>query len=61
MTPLETLFRLEIEFHRRLHTVAPGLIDAGSLHTSTPAPGKNCPGSALRWAILAGYAKLEAT
>ena len=34
MSPLEKLFRLEIEFHRRLRTAAPGLIDAGSLHTS---------------------------
>ena len=34
MSPLEKLFRLELEFHRRLRTAAPGLIDAGSLHTS---------------------------
>jgi hypothetical protein len=34
MSPLETLFRLEIDFHRRLRTQAPGTADAGSLHTS---------------------------
>jgi hypothetical protein len=31
---LETLFRLEIEFHRRLRTEVPGTIDTGGLHTS---------------------------
>jgi hypothetical protein len=31
---LETLFRLEIEFHRRLRTAAAGAIDIGGLHTS---------------------------
>ncbi len=34
MSPLETLFRLEIEFHRRLRTLAPSTPDASSLHTS---------------------------
>jgi hypothetical protein len=34
MPPLERLFRLEIEFHRRLRTQAPGTVDAGALHTS---------------------------
>jgi hypothetical protein len=34
MTPLERLFRLEIEFHRRLRTQAPGTADARALHTS---------------------------
>ena len=34
MSPLETLFRLEIEFHQRLRTQAPGDGDAASLHTS---------------------------
>jgi hypothetical protein len=34
MAPLETLFRLEIEFHRRLRTEAPGTVDARALHTS---------------------------
>jgi hypothetical protein len=34
MPPLEKLFRLEIEFHRRLRTQAPGTTDAGALHTS---------------------------
>ena len=34
MPPLETLFRLEIEFHRRLRTQAPGTVDASALHTS---------------------------
>ncbi len=34
VSPLEKLFRLEIEFHRRLRTAAPGtIIDVGSLHT----------------------------
>jgi hypothetical protein len=32
--PLERLFLLEVEFHRRLRTHAPGTADAGSLHTS---------------------------
>ncbi len=34
MPPLEMLFRLELEFHRRLRTTAPGTGEAGSLHTS---------------------------
>jgi hypothetical protein len=34
MTPLEKLFRLEIEFHRRLRALPPGVVEAGSLHTS---------------------------
>jgi hypothetical protein len=34
MMPLETLYRLEIEFHRRLRTLAPGTADTGGLHTS---------------------------
>jgi hypothetical protein len=34
VSPPETLFRLEIEFHRRLRTQAPGTADLGSLHTS---------------------------
>lgn len=34
MSPLERLFRLEIEFHRRLRTQAPGIGGAGALHTS---------------------------
>ena len=34
MPPLEKLFRLEIEFHRRLRTDAPGTADATALHTS---------------------------
>ena len=34
MAPLERLFRLEIEFHRRLRTEAPGPADARALHTS---------------------------
>ena len=34
MPPLEKLFRLEIEFHRRLRTQAPGTRDARALHTS---------------------------
>ncbi len=34
MSPLERLFRLEIEFHRRLRSDAPGTGDASSLHTS---------------------------
>jgi hypothetical protein len=34
MPPLERLFRLEIEFHRRLRTQAPGTEDARALHTS---------------------------
>jgi hypothetical protein len=34
MPPLERLFRLEIDFHRRLRTEAPGTADARALHTS---------------------------
>jgi hypothetical protein len=34
MPPLEMLFRLELEFHRRLRTTAPGTAEAGSLHAS---------------------------
>jgi hypothetical protein len=34
MSPLETLFRLEMDFHRRLRTQAPGTADTRSLHTS---------------------------
>jgi hypothetical protein len=34
VSPLEKLFRLELEFHRRLRTQAPGTADASSLHTS---------------------------
>ena len=34
MSPLETLFRLETDFHRRLRTQAPGTADAGSVHVS---------------------------
>ena len=34
MAPLERLFRLEIEFHRRLRTEAPNTADARALHTS---------------------------
>ena len=34
MPPLEKLFRLEIEFHRRLRTQAPGTADTRALHTS---------------------------
>jgi hypothetical protein len=34
MAPLEKLFRLEIEFQRRLRTLAPGTVDIRGLHTS---------------------------
>jgi hypothetical protein len=34
MAPLEQLFRLEVEFHRRLRADACGTVDSGSLHTS---------------------------
>jgi hypothetical protein len=34
MPPLERLFLLEVEFHRRLRTQAPGTLDASALHTS---------------------------
>jgi hypothetical protein len=34
MSPLEMLFRLEIEFHRKLRSAAPDIGDDGSLHTS---------------------------
>jgi hypothetical protein len=34
MLPLEQLFALEVEFHRRLRTAAPGTGDASAIHTS---------------------------
>jgi hypothetical protein len=34
MSPLEILFRLEIDYQRRLRTLAPCMPDACSLHTS---------------------------
>jgi hypothetical protein len=34
MAPLERLFLLEVEFHRRLRTQAPGTADTSALHTS---------------------------
>jgi hypothetical protein len=34
MTPLEKLFGLEMEFHSRLRTQAPGTVDSTALHTS---------------------------
>jgi hypothetical protein len=34
MSSLERLFRLEIEFHRRLRTQVSGTVDAAALHTS---------------------------
>jgi hypothetical protein len=34
MTTLEQLFSLEIEFHRRLRSEAPGTVDSTALHTS---------------------------
>ena len=34
MSSLEKLFRLEIDFHRRLRTQVTGTVDAGALHTS---------------------------
>ena len=34
MSPPEGPFRLEIEFHRRLRTQAPGTADVRALHTS---------------------------
>ena len=44
MSPLEQLFRLEIEFHRHLRTLAPGTADASSVHAS--------------YALQAGYEQL---
>jgi len=34
MSPLEQLFAIEVEFHRRLRTEAPGTGDAAAIHTS---------------------------
>jgi hypothetical protein len=34
MSPLEQLFALEVEFHRRLRMEAPGTGDAAAIHTS---------------------------
>src|SRR5262249_14911100 len=34
MSPLERLFTLEIEFHRKLRCEAPGTTDASALHAS---------------------------
>ncbi len=44
MGPLERLFMLEIEYHRRLRCDAPGTSDAGAVHTS--------------YALQAGYESL---
>ena len=44
MSPLEQLFRLEIELHHRLRTQAPGTGDASSVHAS--------------YALQAGYERL---
>lgn len=44
MGALERLFTLEIEYHRRLRCEAPGIPDAGALHTS--------------YALQAGYESL---
>jgi hypothetical protein len=46
MSLLERLFRMEIDFHRRLRTAAAGTAEAGSLHTS--------------YALQAGYEQLIA-
>jgi hypothetical protein len=34
MSPLERLFTLEVEFHRKLRCEAPGTADPSALHTS---------------------------
>ena len=34
MSPLEQLFTLEVEFHRKLRTEAPGTGDVSAIHTS---------------------------
>ncbi len=34
MAPLEKLFLLEVEFHHKLRTQAPGTADSRALHTS---------------------------
>jgi hypothetical protein len=34
MSSLEKLFRLEVEFHRRVRALPPGVVDSPSLHTS---------------------------
>ena len=34
MSALEHLFALEVEFHRRLRTLAPGTGDAKAIHTN---------------------------
>ncbi len=47
MMPLETLYRLEIEFHRRLRMLAPGTAETAGLHTS--------------YALQAGYEQIIAT
>ena len=44
MAPLDQLFALEIEFHRKLRCDAPGTQDATALHTS--------------YALQAGYERL---
>jgi len=40
MSPLEQLFRLEIDFHRHLRTLAPGTVDASSVHASYALQGR---------------------
>jgi len=44
MSPLDQLFALEVEIHRRLRTEAPGSGDAAAIHTS--------------FALQAGYERL---
>jgi hypothetical protein len=34
MAPLDRVFALEVEFHRRLRCQAPGIADSAALHTS---------------------------
>jgi hypothetical protein len=34
MSPLEKLYRLEVEFHRRVRALPPGVVDSARLHTS---------------------------
>ena len=48
VSPLEQLFRLEIEFHRRLRTQAPGTADASSVHTSYALQSRLRPAPPLR-------------
>jgi hypothetical protein len=52
MSPLEKLYRLEIEFHRRLRTEAPGPADTRALHPRRTHHRNSPHISATTWPTL---------